>query len=244
MSKKINRFWEIDILRGIAIILMIIYHILYDLNYFNIYKTNFDTFFFEIYKYGAASIFVILVGVSLSLSYGRIRNKKNVKEVYFKFLKRGLSIFAMGLIITLVSLLYIPEGFIIFGILHFIGIAIILAIPFLKLNNFLLPLSLCFIFIGVLLNSFIVDFKWLLWLGLIPSNFFTVDYFPLLPWFGAVLLGIFVGKKLYPNHKRSFHLNDMSEHRSVKILSFLVRHSLIIYLIHQPIMLALIWLIF
>ena len=150
----------------------------------------------------------------------------------------------MGLIITLVSLLYITEGFIIFGILHFIGIAIILVIPFLKLDNFLLPLSLCFIFIGVLLNSFIVDFKWLLWLGLIPSNFFTVDYFPLLPWFGVVLFGVFVGKKLYPNHKRSFHLNDMSEHQPVKILSFLGRHSLIIYLIHQPIILALIWLIF
>ena len=223
---------------------MVLFHILYDLNYFDVLKINFDTLFFQSYIYINATPFLLLVGVSLTLSYSKAKKTMTEKEIQKKFLVRGLKIFGYGLIITLVTWIYLPDGFIIFGILHCVGISVIFAYPFLKLQKSSLGIGFSLVIAGVFLRFFIFDFYYLLWLGFIPAGFFTVDYFPLLPWFGVVLIGIFVGKKLYPNYKRSFHLNDMSEHRSVKILSFLGRHSLIIYLIHQPIILALIWLIF
>ena len=110
MSNKITRFWEIDFFRGIGIILMIIYHILYDLNYFDIYSTDFDSLLFRFYRTIAASVFIVIVGVSLSLSYSRIQSKLSKKDIEKKYLFRGLKIFGLGLLITLISWLFIPEA--------------------------------------------------------------------------------------------------------------------------------------
>ncbi|MCX6818607.1 MAG: heparan-alpha-glucosaminide N-acetyltransferase domain-containing protein, partial [Candidatus Aenigmarchaeota archaeon] len=65
-------------------------------------------------------------------------------------------------------------------------------------------------------------------------------YFPILPWFGVILIGIFFGNKLYPNAKRSFNIIDLSKFRIIKLLSFLGRHSLFIYLLHQPVIIIIV----
>ena len=239
MTKNIQRFWEIDLLRGIAIVLMIIYNTLYDLNYFNIYKIDFHSGIFQIYTYGVA-IFFILVGISLSLSYSRAKKNLTKKQLQFKFLKRGLKIFGLGLLITLVTWIYLNDGFVVFGVLHCIGISIILVYPFLQFHYKNLLLGITFILVGILLKTLTFDFYWLVWLGFSPSQFYTVDYFPLIPWFGVVLIGIFIGKNLYPDYKRRFNLKDLSNYKIVAKLSFLGCHSLIIYLVHQPIIIALI----
>jgi len=244
MSNKITRFWEIDFFRGIGIILMIIYHILYDLNYFDIYSTDFDSLLFRFYRTIAASVFIVIVGVSLSLSYSRIQSKLSKKDIEKKYLFRGLKIFGLGLLITLISWLFIPEGFIVFGILHLIGISIILAYPFLHLKIENLPIGLTFIIVGIYLKTFTVNFYWLLWLGFIPAGFFTVDYFPLLPWFGVVLIGIIIGKSFYKDNKRVFSLWDLSKYLPIRFICFLGRHSLVIYLLHQPLFLGVIYLFY
>jgi uncharacterized membrane protein len=77
-------------------------------------------------------------------------------------------------------------------------------------------------------------------LGFKPSQFYTVDYFPILPWFGVVLIGIFIGNTLYPFNKRRFKIKDISQLKFVKFFCFLGRKSLIIYFLHQPILLLLI----
>ena len=119
-----------------------------------------------------------------------------------KYLQRGLKIFGLGLIITLATWIWPGEGFIVFGALHCIGISIILAYPFLRFRYQNLLLGIILISIGIILKNFTFDFYWLLWLGFTPSTFYTVDYFPLLPWLGVVLIGIFVGNIIYPNFKR------------------------------------------
>jgi uncharacterized membrane protein len=101
------------------------------------------------------------------------------------------------------------------------------------------------ILVGVFLQSMVtVDFPWLLWLGVVPNQFSTLDYFPLLPWFGVVLLGVFIGNGVYKNNTRVFQLKDYSHTIVVRGLCFLGRYSLIIYLLHQLIIVGLLYLFF
>jgi len=243
LKNNIKRFWEIDFFRGFFIILMILFHILYDLNHFNILKINFDSIFFQSYIYINATPFLLLVGISLTISYNRAKKTLVDKQLFTKFLFRGLKIFCYGLIITFITWLYLDEGFIIFGILHCIGLSIILAYPFLKIQKFIPLTGISLTAIGFILKTMTFDFYWFLWLGFIPTTFFTVDYFPLLPWFGVVLIGIFIGNTFYKENKRTFNLKDMSIFMPVKFICFIGRHSLVIYLIHQPIVIGLIHLI-
>lgn len=244
VNKSYKRFWEIDLLRGIAIVMMLVFHFLYVLNYFDIYKISLYSGYFLIYIYIGASLFLLLVGISLSLSFSRAEKVLTKKELKLKYLKRGLKIFGLGLLITLVSWIYLGEGFIVFGALHCIGISIILAYPFLRFRYQNLLFGIVFILAGVILKTLTFDFNWLIWLGFTPSQFFTVDYFPLLPWFGVVLIGIFLGNSLYPNYKRIFKLKDLYRLKVIRFVCFLGRHSLIIYFIHLPIMFAVIHLFF
>ena len=245
MTDKSNkRLWEIDFLRGIAIVMMIIFHILYDLNYFDIVKLSLYSGLFLLFVSSIGITFLILVGISLTLSYSRVKDKLTERQLHLKFLTRGLYIFGLGLIITIVSWLFLGKGFIVFGVLHCIGISIILAYPFLKFRYLNLFLGLILIFFGFLLKNYTFDFYWLFWLGFIPSHFYTVDYFPLLPWFGFVLVGIFLGNSLYPDFKRVFRLEDLSKFRVISFFSYLGRHSLFIYFVHQPILLSIIYLFF
>lgn len=241
-----ERFWEIDFLRGLAILMMIAYHFIFDLSFFGIYTFYNYSEMSWFYPRLIASIFIFLVGVSLYLSYTRAE----ISDIYtkewdffFKYLKRGLWIFSLGLIVTLATWIFIRADFIIFGILHFVGLAIILQYPFLKYSKrykyLNLIAGLIFIIIGVYLVSFTFDFTGLLWLGFIPQSFNTVDYFPLLPWLGVVSFGIFVGSILYRNYQRRFKLPDLSGYLPIRTFTYLGRHSLIIYFIHQPILIGL-----
>jgi len=245
-----ERFFEIDFLRGLAIILMIAYHFTFDLSFFGIYPLNLSSGFLWYFPRVIAGIFIFLVGVSLYLSYSRaeLSGKYSTDwEFFLKYLKRGLWIFSLGLIITLVTWIFIRQEFIIFGILHFIGLAIILMYPLLKYNQrykyLNLVIGLLFISAGFYLNSFTFNFNWLLWLGFIPQNLTTVDYFPLLPWLGVVSIGIFIGSILYKDYGRKFALPDLSNYLPIEIFSFLGRHSLVIYFIHQPVLIVLLYIL-
>jgi len=241
-NKQSNRFWEIDFLRGIATIMMISYHILFDLNFFDIYSINLHSFPFRLFLYPIGTTFLLLVGISLTLSYARAQQTISTEQLPIKFLLRGLKIFGFGMIITIITWILIPDAFIIFGILHCIGISIILAYPFLQLRIANLFIGIVFILLGIVLRTMVFEFNWLLWLGFPPTDFSTIDYFPLLPWFGVVLIGIFIGRTLYPGYNRKFELPDLSAYKLINFLCFLGKHSLVIYLLHQPILVGIIYL--
>ena len=229
-----TRFWEIDSLRGIAIIVMIIFHAITVLSYFNVIDIDNNHLLLRGTIFVFARLFLLLVGISLTLSYARLEDW-NRKKIFLKYLKRGLIIFSGGLAITLVSWFFIRKDFIIFGVLHLIGFAIIFAIPVPKKKFLNLLLAVFFTLGGFYVNRLTVDTSWLIWLGASPANFTTVDYFPVFPWFGVVLLGIFIGNMLYKDYSRTFKIKDLSSNHVVRLLSFLGRHSLMLYLIHQPI---------
>ena len=236
------RFWEIDALRGIAIIMMIASNFVTDLQYFAGYA-SYETFWW-VFARTTAFIFIFLVGISLTISYSRA--KQDEKANFWKYFKRGSYIFALGLIITVTTFFFLQQDFIRFGVLHLIGISIILSFPFLKIKKYtwIFPLAILLILAGEFIKNIYINSNWLLWLGLTTQTFSSIDYFPLLPWFGVVLLGIVFGKLLYPNATRGHILKIAgSEHRITKPLSFLGRNSLLIYFIHQPILLGLLWLL-
>jgi uncharacterized membrane protein len=236
---SLSRFWEIDTLRGIAISMMILYHLLFDLYFFGIYSINIGSGLSWFFARATAIIFILLVGISLTLSYnrGKILEKKGIKGPNFvKYLKRGLKIFLLGVLISLITWIFIPADFIVFGVLHFIGLVIILEYPFIGKKYLNLVLGILIISLGVITSQIYVSWPWLLWLGINTSSFQSVDYFPLIPWMGVVSLGLFLGNILYKDYKRQFSLPDFSGNPIIKGCSFLGRNSLIIYLLHQPIL--------
>ena len=237
-KKTLNRFEEIDIIRGLAIIIMIFAHVFWDLNHFGIYSLN--SSIYSIFARVIPFVFFLLVGVSLMISYKKKPLSSDQEKKYYKHLIfRGLKIIGFGMVLTLFSLVFVPEKPVYFGVLHCIGLSIVLCIPFLKITKYALFFSFPTIIAGCLINQ--INFQnpnlLLFIVGFQPARVFhyTVDYFPILPWFGAVLLGMSVGDFIYCGNKRRFRLPDLSVYKPAKLFSWCGKHSLGLYLLHQPV---------
>jgi uncharacterized membrane protein len=240
INKKAVRFWEVDFLRGTAIIFMITFHIFFDLGYNGIFPSVSENAQVSIIGKIAFIMFLFITGISLSLSHSRAVSKGE-KPKFIKYLKRGLYIFGYGIIITIITKLYFAEGFIIFGILHLIGVSIIISYPLMRFTGLNIILGFFVLISGFIISVVNLPFPWLLWLGLKPENFYTLDYFPIFPYYGLILLGIASGNYFYKTYKRKFFLPDLSKNLLVTTLTFLGRHSLFIYLVHQPIIILAIY---
>ena len=255
-SPSRQRFWEVDALRGVSILTMIVYHTLWDLWYWRVLP---DIVLWEgFWKYWqrfTAGSFLILVGVSLTLVYRRERaSQPPGSRLFLRYLRRGLKIFGLGMVITVVVAVA-GVGRVDFGILHLIGAATVLAYPLLGLRwpNLLLWLAFSLVgkwikplrfdgrwlplVFGPWMTSVFVDGHWLAPIGIPPTIYPAVDYFPLVPWFGVVLLGVWVGNWFYADNRRLIPLPGWGELAPVRGLRFLGRHSLAIYLVHQPLIL-------
>ena len=233
-----RRLWEIDTWRGLAIVSMVIYHFAWDLRaYAEVYIDLFSPFWFY-FQRSIASSFVLLVGISLTVSYNRAKEKQDgTVGLYWKFFRRGLLVFGTGLAMGTV-LRILGAGQIDFGVLHMIGVSIMLAYPFLRFRW----LNLLFIAILIPLSYSLQTIQttsaaWV-WLGITPPGYAPQDYFPLVHWFAVVLMGVFLGNSLYTGGVRQFSLPDLSRFFPFNVLRFLGQHSLLIYVIHQPILIA------
>ena len=240
MSGK-ERFLEIDMARGIAIVMMIIFHTLFDLNFFGIAPVDVYTGFWRYFAYATASLFLLIVGVSLTISRARAAPHLTNRGLTRKYLLRGAGIFCCGLLVTVATWWYLREGFILFGILHLIGVSVMISPLFFRFRKWNAVIGLLVIVAGWGIST-VNGPIWLLPLGFHPPSFWSVDYTPLLPWFGPVLIGIAAGDLLYPGGKRRFSM-PAPPPVAVSALTFLGRNSLIIYLVHQPVILAMLSLI-
>jgi uncharacterized membrane protein len=236
---KGQRFWEVDAARGVAILMMVAYHLTYDLDTFGGYDIESTSGFWAWFADATASAFLFLVGVSLSISYWRATAGGTGRGLFWKYLRRGLRILAYGMALTIISLA-LGMGIIAFGILHVIGVSVILAYPLLKyrLPNLYLGVSIIAVGAYMMVRDLSSESPWLLPFGVVPENIFMPDYRPLLPWFGVVLLGLFVGNVVYGDGKRPARLAQRTPAVARQLVP-LGRNSLFIYLIHQPILVAL-----
>ncbi len=233
-----KRFIELDLLRGFAIVGMIFLHILWDLDYFGLVPLNMNIYRFQCI---IPLLFFLLTGICLAV--GRTKREGETtdeqKVYHSRLVLRGLKIFSLGMVFTTITLLAMPGRPIIFGVLHFIGLSIILSIPFLKLKSFNILFATLFILAGFIAGGIVVENPTALHLaiGLHQANVWghTIDYFPLLPWFGVTLFGVALGNFLYCGNERRFKMPDFSDRKPVAVFSWLGRHSLAIYVLHQPV---------
>ena len=232
-----SRLWEIDCARGVAILMMVVFHTVFDLGFFGMYPVDTATGFWRYFAYATASLFLGIVGVSLVVSHARAAANLSGLALATKFFIRGAGIFALGLLVTLGTWFYLHEGFVIFGILHLIGISVMLSPLFFRFGRWNIVIGLVCIAAGYGVSS-LHGPAFLLPLGIMPPAFTSVDYTPIFPWFGMVLMGLGTGEFLYSGGVRQFPLRPLPEF-VVTPLSFLGRHSLVIYLVHQPVIILL-----
>jgi uncharacterized membrane protein len=226
-----NRIIEVDALRGVAIILMVIYHFLFDLNYFGLVNIAIMCMPLVIFQRIIGVIFVGLVGVSIILS------EKNNKFGYKTHFWHGLKILNFAILITAATWLYPHEGFVTFGVLHMIALSIFIApffFRFSKKQNLLIGIII--IIVGIWLNLQSTDLKLIFWLGLPYPEYAALDFYPMMPWFGVVLIGMAIGEALYPKAKSLIGFKS----EKLEKLAYLGKRSLAIYLIHQIILIGLI----
>jgi len=229
----------VDAARGVAIAMMVVYHLMFDLNYFGGYPIESTSGFWARFSDATAGTFLFLVGVSLAISYSRASTGNQGRSLFPKYLLRGIRILAYGMVLTAVFL-FLGMGVVAFGILHLIGVSIILAYPLLKYRYANLFLGLSIITVGVYMRieGFSSGSPWLLPFGVVQENLAMPDYRPLLPWFGVVLLGLFAGNVVYGGGRRPALFAGKAPVVTRPLLP-LGRNSLFIYLIHQPILVAL-----
>jgi len=225
-----GRYFEVDAFRGLALLCMIVYHVFFCLAVFTPYLSHFN----PAIQTGApiATAFIGIAGLSLVLA------KKPTK----RYLLRGGELILLGLLITLVTWIFYPSGFVVFGILSLIGVGTVLAIPFLseKIPWYVIAgIGIIIIVLDIVVSQIYLTIPWLLPLGFQCYGFASIDYEPLTPWFGVMLIGIAVGKLLYPAGKRIARLEKLGSGPKVfRPLCFLGRHTLIIYLVHVPVILV------
>lgn len=242
-----SRFWEVDALRGVAIVMMVTYHLMWDLWYFQIVSSEtFLSLFWKLFQRTTASLFLLLVGVSLTISYQRrLRALTGADGAavspFVAHVRRGLYIFGLGVIVGLITRAA-GTGRVDFGILHIIGVSIIITYPLLRYRWANLVAGLLILILGQYIQTIRVDTLWLVWLGPRPAFYPAVDYFPLMPWLGVVLIGIFLGNTLYTAAGARVQLPAVGGWMPLRVLQLLGRNSLLIYLVHQPLLYGLVYL--
>lgn len=222
-----SRLIEIDALRGIAIVSMVLFHAAFD-------GILLGLWIFEPYGWpliilvrAVQFLFLGLVGVSVALS-----SRSAVRQVW-----RGAGIFACGLLVSGATWILFPEEYVRFGVLHLIGVSVPLVALMKQRPAAALLLAGLSFWAGQMLENTVVQSEWWLWLGLKPDGFASLDYFPLFPWLAAPLVGLALGEYFY-GKKRQPRLPFLARRTGLAALG---RHSLAIYLLHQPILYFTLW---
>jgi uncharacterized membrane protein len=209
-----HRFWQIDIARGVAIIGMVLYHFLVDLEM--IYGIPIGVYKMPVVLLAriVAITFIFLMGMSASIRFEKSGDNR-------WFVKRAINIGFWAGVISVVTYIIFPENYIYFGILHFMAVSILLLIPLLKMKSNILLLGLGILIVGlsfVRLETFL-------------PNISSFDYFPLVPWLGVLIFGIVAGRVI------KFNKNN----NNTRLLATIGQKSLLIYLLHQPILWSSLW---
>jgi uncharacterized membrane protein len=224
-----QRLLLIDALRGIAIAMMVAFHFCFDLSYFGLADFNFyeDSFWLNA-RTLILSSFLFLVGVSLVLA-------TRSGLILTRYLRRLGYLLAAALLVSVATWWMFAERFVFFGVLHFIALASVLGLLFVRAGWLNLVLGVALILAANRYQSPWFDEPGRRWIGLMTHKPPTEDYVPLLPWFGVVLLGIFAGPAMRRLARR---WQPPSAASPLDWLAFAGRHSLLIYLLHQPMLMG------
>lgn len=238
VSSERRRIYLMDELRGFAVFCMVFYHGFYTLaNLYNLEAGVVLLNFFMPAEPYFAGLFMLISGISSDLSHSN--------------LKRGIKLLGIALVVTLVTYYAVPQDVIVFGILHFLSVCMILygllkpvsdrfrfswvavavcAVLYLctmGISNGYLGVSPQF---GVQLPAVLYQTNWLAPLGFYNNTFLSSDYFALFPWIFVFAAGTFLGKLVTLGQFPAFTYQSR-----VPFFSWLGRHALILYIVHQPV---------
>ncbi|MCX7305075.1 MAG: DUF1624 domain-containing protein [Hyphomicrobiales bacterium] len=235
-TKTPGRIDAIDVARGVALVAMAVYHFTWDLEFFGYLPPGMTAIGgWKLFARCIASSFLFLVGVSLFLGHARGINWRG-------FGKRLAMVAGAALAITVVTWFAVPSGLIFFGILHQIAVASVLGLLFLRLPAVVtLIVAAAVIAAPHYLRSPFFDDPWWWWTGLSESRLRSNDFVPVFPWFAAVLIGIAVSK-IADRTSLFARLAALRTPSWTQPLGLGGRHSLAFYLIHQPVLIASVWL--
>ncbi|MCR9204910.1 MAG: DUF1624 domain-containing protein, partial [Halobacteriovoraceae bacterium] len=218
-KKQYPRYEVIDVIRATAVILMIIFHLSYDLNVFKFVSIDFqrDPLW---WTFPRVIVFLFLTAMGLSFELGK--KEIPIKKVAQRFLKIG----GYALIISITTKFLFPKNWIYFGTLHCIAVCSILALPVRHRPKLAWFLSAAF------LIPLLFGFHWPFFKLPHPS----MDYIPAFPWIGVVFMGMGL-------HHLGFHKFQVPDFPGKKIVLMLSQYSLFIYIIHQPILFGITFLV-
>jgi len=226
-----RRLDAVDVARGLSLVAMAGYHLTWDLAYFGVVApaTPF-TPPMRFASHAIGSAFLGLAGYSLALAHGRGFRLR-------PFLRRLARIGAAAALVSGATYAIAPQSPIFFGILHCIFAASVIAAPFLMPGRgpAALAAALALIALPLVYASPAFNPPWLVWLGLGTEDPPTLDWRPLAPWAGVTLLGLAIGLLApAPPFWRA-------KAAALRAAAFAGRHSLAVYLIHQPILVGLLY---
>lgn len=215
----------VDLMRTLAIVLMVVFHFIYDLRTFGYHQWDIpDGPGWKHFRYVILTLFFLCVGIGLVYAHSKIIH-------WQKFWKREFQVLVGALLVTAMSLVMFPANWIYFGVLHFIVLASVLALPFLRYPKLALVAAIVLIAgynLG-LLKSF-WPFHWVAqtWPGFLPA--YANDWVPLIPWLAVVWLGIWLA------HQHWFTQDPLKAIQLPAWAQWPGRHSLLVYLMHQPLL--------
>lgn len=232
MRARSVRLPLVDALRGFAVAQMIVYHFIYDLNYFGWITVRMLTDQpWTAWRAAIVSQFVLLVGVSLTL---RSAFRPDARD----FWRRWAQVAGAALLVSAGSALVFGPRVIWFGILHFVAAALIIVRPLVRLGVWNLMLGVVVIAAGLLYSNPVFDQPPLAIVGFVTALPRTEDYAPLFPWLGVVLLGAGLGSVW---QKQDWKIPPALQGLNAsppRLLVFLGTWALTIYLVHQPLLMG------
>lgn len=253
-KNKSSRYEIIDVVRGFAIINMVAYHALWDMVYIfgrriELFGTMvFETLIFELWQLLICSTFIMISGFCQPFSRSKFKN--------------GVLIFAGGALVSVVSCVFMPENKIIFGILTMLGLCCIIHAAAEKMLNTVPPAIglivsiLLFVILKNINDGYASLFSWKLFsfprvlyngytatcLGFTDNSFYSADYFSVMPWIFLFEAGFFLNRLLSGFNMLSC-LSEIPHGGIYTLLSYAGRHSLVIYILHQPVVYGILWLV-
>lgn len=239
-----RRYHTIDAIRAAAVISMVLYHLYYDI--FCLFGGHPEYCLLTpiyLWERSICITFIVISGVSLNFSRHGYR--------------RGLIVAGCAMAVTLVTYVMFPEEAIWFGVLHLLSVSMLLTTAIKSLLNKLKPIVGMIVFfvlfmlcygipkghIGLFsyplirLPATLYQYKWLSVVGFLSGDYYSMDYFPILPWVFLFLFGYHLWRFI---KEKGF---DKVFYKKIPVLDFIGRHSLLIYMLHQPILYGICYLI-
>lgn len=215
---------------------MIVYHFSWNLAWFGFVSWPVaEGQTWRLFAVAIAASFLFLSGVSLELAHA--------KQIRWRaFWQRFAMIACAALLVTIATYFAVGTSFVRFGILHCLALSSLLALPFLRAPIWITAsIAVLFLTLPNWATLYTGESSYWFWTGVFEPNFASVDYVPVLPWAGVTLMGVVFSKivRLFGFWRKG--QPETSKAKTLKACALLGRHSLKIYLLHQPLLFGLVW---